>query len=411
MRRRYHTTKPIFLAGSACVLALLSQSYAADTQPQTGPLEFGTPAVNLAVGGTAYTTLSAAFQPDADHLHKNNISGAITLDTRLTLRPSADQILLLEGSFFAYHDRFTADNYENDFVQKVYASWISKIGQFDVGMADGAAYSLSLTGPVVDDEISPESHNTTFFPDINGRHLIIDSYALNSSVEVSFNYAKIAYYTPEWHGLTLGASYAPGEGKWVIPFVDAGSSHSGRQSNIWEIGGAYKTNLGRMTAAISGGAGFSHAVEADKSSQQKGLTDWSAGVEFSLPLTANDTLGFGGAYHVSNAFGFCIDDTRKNGQTDSAHVSLRYNHESWSFGTEYSDGTAYGGAVNEHIGVRAYAAAVGYRLNSNWQASLGWQQMRYNANTLFYNGATRIHMDAVFLHLHFDQAKPEITQL
>lgn len=404
-----HHNQLIFLAASSCALQMLFQPALADILPQAGPLEIATGQASLSVSGTAYTTLSAAFQPGAAGLRKNNISGALTLETRLVLRPVQDQTLVLEGSFFAYHDRFTSDNYENDFVQKVYVSWISKIGQLDIGMADGAAYSLSLTGPVVDDEISPESHNTTFFPDTNGRHMIIDSYALNSSVEVSFNYAKVAYYTPQWHGFTFGASYAPGEGKWVIPYVDAGQRHSGRQSQIWETGGRYETHIGPMAVQFSAGAGFSHVVAADKDSDQQGLTDWSLGTEFSLPLGENDTIGFGGAYHVSNAFGFCIDDTRRNAKTDSAHASIRYDHGNWSVGTEYSNGTARGGAEDNHIGVRAYAGIIGYRLNSNWHLNLGWQQMRYNGNTLFYNGTTHIHMDAVFLHLHFDIAPPELT--
>lgn len=390
-----------YLAG----MSLIAQGAVAYAQ-EIAPFQIGDDAAQLTVSGTAYATASAAFQPSAPNLEKNNISGAVTISAELALHPQADQTVLLESSFFPYHDRFTADNYENDFVQKVYGSWISPLGQLDIGMADGAAYSLGLTGPVVDDEISPESHNTTFFPDVNGRHLIIDSYALNSSVETSFNYAKIVYYTPEWQGLRFGVSYAPSEGKWVIPFVDYGTRASGRQTNIWEIGGAYHTKIGPLQANFSGGAGFSHIDKAEKGPDQAGLTDWALGAEFLLPLSELDTIGFGGAYHESNAFAFCITDVRKDGKTDSAHASIKYDHGNWSLGAEYSDGTAKGGNPTQNIGVRAYAAALGYRINSNWMASLGWQEMRYNANENFYNGSNRIHMDAVFLHLHFDVVQP-----
>lgn len=394
----------IYAAGLG--LAALASSACAG---EISPLQIGDGATVFTVGGSAYATAAAAFQPSARDLDADSVSAAALLTTRLVEQLGDGERVSVSGYFYLYHDRYSADNYDSDLVQKLYGTWVSSYGRLQIGMADGAAYALGLTGPVVDSEVSPESHNATFFPDPANHHVMVDHYAFNSTVETSFNYAKIVYYTPDWQGFHLGLSYAPSEGKWVIPFVDYGSRHSGRQSNIWEVGGAYQTMIGPVQANFSGGAGFSHVDKAEKEPGQAGLTDWALGAEFALPLGLQDTLGFGGAYHVSNAFGFCITDVRKNGQTDSAHASIKYDHGPWSLDAEYSDGTAKGGNPMQDIGVRAYASSLGYRVNSNWMLSLGWQEMRYKANEDFYNGSPRIHMDAIFLHLHFDVVQPVLS--
>lgn len=406
--RRIYGTGPHPSAALWAITSLMLLAQTAQAQ-EISPLQIGDGATRFTVGGSVYGTVATAFQPDAHDLGTKSISAAALLTTRLTQQLGDGEQLSLSGIFYPYHDRYSADNYGSDLVQKLYGSWTGAYGQLQIGMTDGAAYAMGLTGPVVDNEVSTETHNATFFPDPASHRVMVDHYAFNSTVETSFNYAKIAYYTPEWQGFSFGVSYAPGEGKWVIPFVDAGARHSGRQTNIWEVGGNYHTMIGPVQAAFSGGAGFSHASKADKDPHQAGLTDWALGAEFSLPVGEQDTIGVGGAYHVSNAFGFCIEDTRKDGKTDSAHASILYTHASWSFGAEYSDGTARSRMPLQNIGVRAYAASVGYRVNANWMVSLGWQQMRYHGSEDFYNGSDRIRMDALFLHLHFDVAQPALT--
>jgi hypothetical protein len=54
------------------------------------------------------------------------------------------------------------------------------------------------------------------------------------------------------------------------------------------------------------------------------------------------------------------------------------------------------------MGIHGYEASVGYTLNTNMALTLGWQQWNYaTAPGVFYNGLSRIKMDAGFLHLNF----------
>ena len=55
------------------------------------------------------------------------------------------------------------------------------------------------------------------------------------------------------------------------------------------------------------------------------------------------------------------------------------------------------------IGVKAYEVSLGYQINTNLQATVGWQELDYDqkGGGVFYNGAPQIDMNAAFLHLKF----------
>ncbi|MDE1938354.1 MAG: hypothetical protein KGI68_04990 [Alphaproteobacteria bacterium] len=354
--------------------------------------------LSLTIGGTAQGTAFAAHQPTAAGIDKTSATGALAITTALERDYDSGLALSLKGAFEAYHDKLSGDNYGDNFVQKVYGVAQTGLGRVELGMTDGAAYALAVTGPVVDDATSLDNPNATFFRDPTTGRAFNKVFTLNSAVESSLNYAKVSYYTPRLFGLELAASYTPSEGKDVIPFLSRGPQVSNRQKSIWEGAVSYSDYFGPFSVGFYGGLAVAHA-EA-KTPGHAGLTDWGVGSEIDYNINDDMKLAVGGAYRHSNTFAFDINDAQANGGTESAHLSTTLTYGPWIVGGEYGSGTADSPVSASIIGVRGVNASVGYVVNANLQATVGWQQLHYSRNAgAFYNGAPRIGMDAVFLHL------------
>jgi len=354
--------------------------------------------VSLSVGGQAQGTVFSADQPAAASLIQTGVTGEAVLTAALQRDYDSGLTLSLKTAFEAYHDKLSADNYGGDLVQKVYAQAQTGLGRVELGMTDGAAYALSITGPVVDGATSMDNSNATFFRDPSTGRAFTEIFSLNSAVESSLNYAKLSYYTPRLFGVQLGASYTPSEGKQVIPFLSNGPHIANRQKSIWEAAVSYSDYFGPLSVGFYGGIALAHADA--KTAGHAGLTDWGFGSELDYNINDDIKLAFGGAYRHSNTYTFDINDAVAGRQTNSAHLSATLTDGPWILGGEYGDGTAEGLVGDPVIGVRGTQASVGYVFNANLQATLGWQQMRYSRDVgAFYNGAPRIRMDAAFFHL------------
>lgn len=389
-----------YLLASAAFCAL-SAAAPAEEGGWISPYTTDISGLSVTVGGSAEASLFSSGQPEGANIDKNSGSGAATLTLGLERTYDSGLVLSLNTAFEIYHDRLSGDNYGSDLVQKVYGKAQTGLGIIEVGMTDGAAFALAVTGPVVDEEATLDNPNAVFFRDPTTGHAFTDAFTLNSAVEPSFNFAKISYYTPRIFGLQIGASYTPSQGKDVLPFVSTGPHVANRQESIWETAVSYSDTFGPFSLGLYGGAAFAHADEGRKTTGHAGLTDWAVGSEIDYPLNDDATLAVGGAYHHTNAYTFDINDVLSNGGTNSAHISAKLTYGRWAFGGEYGDGTADGDAMAPTIGVRGYETAIGYTFNDNLKASLGWQELRYSRNTgVFYNGNPRANMDAVFLHLH-----------
>jgi len=354
--------------------------------------------VSVSVGGQAQGTVFSADQPAAASLNQTGVTGEAVLTAALQRDYDSGLTLSLKAAFEAYHDKLSADNYGGDLVQKVYAQAQTGLGRVELGMTDGAAYALSVTGPVVDGATSMDNSNATFFRDPSTGRAFTEIFSLNSAVESSLNYAKLSYYTPRLFGVQLGASYTPSEGKQVIPFLSNGPHIANRQKSIWEAAVSYSDYFGPLSVGLYGGIALAHADA--KTAGHAGLTDWGFGSELDYNINDDIKLAFGGAYRHSNTYTFDINDAVAGRQTNSAHLSATLTDGPWILGGEYGDGTAEGLVGDPVIGVRGTQASVGYVFNANLQATLGWQQMRYSRDVgAFYNGAPRIRMDAAFFHL------------
>ena len=384
--------KAFLLAGMAAMIA--TPALAGDWTISPWTTNFSD--VSLTVGGRAQAAAFTAGQP-ATGIDKTSASGAATLTASLQRDYDSGLTLALKGAFEIYHDRLSGDNYGDDVAQKVYAVAQTGLGRVEIGMTDGAAYALAVTGPVVDDETTLDNANATFFRDPATGRAFVKSFALNSSVESSLNYAKLSYYTPRLFGVQLAASYTPSEGKDVIPFLSTGPRVANRQESLWEAAVSYSDTFGPVSLGAYGGAMFAHADGGTKTAGHEGLTEWGLGSEIDYNLNDDVKLAVGGGYRRSNAYSFNINDVQANGETSSVHLSATLSTGPWIVGGELGDGTAEG---TPKLGVHGVSASVGYVFNANLQATVGWQQLRYDRDAgTFYNGAPRIRMDAAFLHL------------
>ncbi|MGB8601435.1 MAG: hypothetical protein WCD42_04485 [Rhizomicrobium sp.] len=394
-----------FYAGATLIVALaFSPSLAAPVLPEISSYQTEADGLALTLGGAAQGTLSSAFQPDHHGLSQTLPAASATLLADLERDTDGGMILSLKSAFELYHDRLDSDNYGGDLVQKVYGQIQTGLGSLEVGMNDGVAYTLAVTGPVVDSEADLDNPNATFFRNPDGG-AVSTVFSLNSAVESTLNYAKFSYLTPKLFGVQIGVSYTPSAAKYVLPFADTAPRRAGRQENFWETAVRYDDDFGPFTVSLSGGAAFAHADTKTKTTGHEGLTDWSLGGQIAYPLDDATTLSLGGAYRRSNSYAFDIQNILSGGDTRSAHLSGKLERGAWSFGVEYGDGNADGGGDAPTLGLKGYETALGYRFNNNWLASVGWQQLDYSRQSgVFYNGAGRMELDALFLHLHFDTA-------
>ena len=383
------------LAGSALVLAMATPAQAAWDDWSLSPFTGSLGDLNYTVGGQVYGSVFDADQ--TGHFSKTNGTGAASLTTSVQRDYDSGLSLALKGQFELYHDKLSGDNYGSAFLAKLYGTAQTGLGRVDVGMADGAAYALAITGPSVNPEVTIDNPNATFFRDPSTGHAFINVFALNSAVESSLNYAKVSYYTPRLFGVQLGFSFTPSEGKDILPFVNNGPNVPNRQKSLWEGAINYSDNFGPVTLGVY--AGFTVGHGDRKTLGHAGVTDWAFGSQADWDIDDDTKLSIGGAFREANTYTFDINDALRAGATQSLHLSTVVTRGSWSLGGEFGNGGADGSLGLPTIGLHGYLVDAAYAVNSNLQISGGWQKYNYaRSSGTFYNGAPRISMDAVFLH-------------
>jgi hypothetical protein len=354
----------------------------------------------LTVGGSADGAVFGANQPNFPGLDESGVTGAASVYANLTRSYDTGMVIGLKSVFEVFHDRLSGDNYGSDLVQKVFGTVQTGLGRVEVGMTDGVGYALAVTGPVVDGVTSLDNPNATFYRDPSTGVAFINVFAPNTAVEPTYNYAKMAYYSPRLFGAQIAVSFTPSEGKDVIPFLNSGPQVPNRQRGIWEVVANYQGSSGRLSYSLSAAIALGHAT--DKTPGHHGLTDWALGAQGDYDLTDDMKLSFGGAYRQTNQYAFDINNALATGDTRVLHLGTTLTKGEWIVGGEYSTGSADGSLGSPTLGEHGAEASVGYVLNTNMQITGGWQQFRYSRNSgVFYNGSSRITMDALFLHLNF----------
>jgi hypothetical protein len=129
------------------------------------------------------------------------------------------------------------------------------------------------------------------------------------------------------------------------------------------------------------------------------LSDWALGAQLAYPV-GSVKLSLGGAYRDSNAYLLELNQVLTQGRTHASHLSATAEWGSWIAGGEYSLANAKGPVDYDITG---YQLSAGYKLNDNLQLTGGWQWYDYSRNAgVFYNGSTRLRMNAGFLLLSYE---------
>ena len=346
----------------------------------------------LTVGAAARGAVFSADQPGSGA----NLAGVAKLTARLQQTDDTGLTLGL-SSTVAVHDRLSFGRYDGDLLEKLYGEARTGLGTVRLGLADGASADLAVAGPVADTAVSLNDPSVTFFRDSNG-DAVANIFTLRTPGGPSSNYAKIVYESPNIFGVQLGLSFAPSEGKNVLPFLAAGPQVAGRQADMWEGGLRYTDDFGPLSLSAYSGASFGRAEH--KLPGQEGVSDYAAGLRGDYSINDDLTVSLGGAWHSTNAYAFDINRSYAGATTRIAHVSGGLTYGGWSSSLEYGTGVAGSVAGNARLGLNGMEAQLARTVSDSLLASVGWQHLIYGRDTgTFYDGSRRLSLDAVFFHL------------
>jgi hypothetical protein len=347
----------------------------------------------LDIGGVAGGALFSVNNHQATHT-----SGAVKLTPRLHRDFDSGLSLGFDTTITA-SDVLSRGRYNGDVFEKIYGDIRTGLGRAEIGQTDGAAYDLAVSGPKVDAAVSLDDPQTTFFQDPSTGHAFTDAFALRTEIGASSNYAKLAYVSPTLFGAQLAVSFTPSQGKEILPFLHKGPHVGGRQADIWEAAIRYSDQFGSLSVSAYGGVAEGRAEH--KAVGQEGVSDLGAGLRADYPVNDDLSLSLGGAWRQSNAYGFQIARSFQAATTTARQASASATYDDWMLGVEYGDGNAGAVPGAPRLGLTGYEATLGYSLSDSIQPALGWQHLNYDRSSgNFYNGASRIALDAVFLHLN-----------
>src|SRR3954470_4281161 len=105
-------------------------------------------------GGPAYRAYD--HQESSGEAH-TTLRAQRIFDTGLILGAGTD--------FLLYHDKFSGNQYGNDFVEKIFLFLQTGFGRVEVGEQDGVGYTLGLSGPITNEEVTLENRNISLFRD------------------------------------------------------------------------------------------------------------------------------------------------------------------------------------------------------------------------------------------------------
>lgn len=361
------------------------------------PVTLGVGNAELTLGAAARGAIFSADQPGS----AASLAGVAKLTARLQQTDDTGLTLSLNGTV-AVHDRLSFGRYDGDVLEKLYGEARTGLGTVRLGLVDGASAALAVAGPVADTAVSLNDPSVTFFRDNTGA-AVANIFTLRTPGGPSSNYAKLVYESPDLTsllgmGFRLSLSFAPSEGKNVLPFLAAGPQVAGRQADIWESGLQYSDNFGALSLSAYTGASFGRAEH--KAPGQEGVSDYAAGLRGDYSVSDDLTVSLGGAWHSTNAYAFDINNAYDKAATRIIHVSGGVTYGGWSSSLEYGTGVAGGVAGNARLGLNGMEAELARTISDSALVSVGWQHLIYGRNAgTFYDGSRRLSLDAVFLHL------------
>jgi hypothetical protein len=360
------------------------------------PPEFDIGDVSVKLGGNAGGVLFNAHQSAGPGFPRGYDIARSSGEARANIRAQRifDNGLIVGagGNFLLYHDSLSGDQYGNDFIEKAFVFVQTGFGRVELGEQDGAAYTLGLTGPITNDEVTLENRNISLFHDPIAGENFARFFESVAAVQSTSNYAKVNYITPRLLGIQIGASFTPETVRTPLPFTGNPLSDPDQQHNIWEVAASYTGYVSDFALGLS--AGYAQGSLKNRTIGTDDLYDWALGAQLAYMLS-DVRLSVGGAYRQSNAYLLQIDSALAHGGTHATHLSATAEWNKWIIGGEYSLADVTGPVDYDIYG---YQVSAGYRLNDNLQITAGWQWYDYRRNLgAFYNGLPRIDMNAGFL--------------
>ncbi len=376
----------------------LSGARAADlTDWNLSPASVSLGEFTATLGGSVSATGYWAGQ-DGGSDHAGTTASAL-LDARISRAFDNGWELAVRATFLPWSDQLSGDNYGNRFFEKDYVALQTQYGRLEIGQQDGAAYQLSVTGPKVDDPITIDDANVTYFRDPATGAAFTNIFQVRTGVFASENFGKLSYYTSRLYGVQLGGSYTPDETQHGLPFVGSAPKAADRETNILEAAANYSGDVGPASLALYSAVATGH--DAARTPGHNDLLDWGLGGEIDTEVD-DLKLAFGGGWRQSNAYTFAIDEAFRAGNTSSIRLSATATKGPWIAGFEYSDAVAGREPGLPALHETGYQPALGYVVNANLQLTLGWQYLRFTRDSgTFYNGKPEISLEAAFLHLQF----------
>ena len=395
---------------AAAGLAGASMADAAEAQTLADTLSFDPPFVYFGnyearlegfASGTVFTAQQEsgpAFTPGYDD---SGATGIVLASLRLQRLYDSGLITGMRTNILVARDELSSDAYGNDTLQKMYFYVQSGIGRLEIGQQDGAAYTLGFSGPQVDSHVSLENPDSFLFrnPVTGGRFSAFTKEI--TSVKSSSNASKISVISPRLFGVEVGLSYTPNLVKGPIPYLFGNPSNApNTQASIWEAAITYTRRLGETDAGIY--LGYARGALRNPTPGSGDIYDWAIGLQFQAEIVDDVELSWGGGFRSSSGYGFSPSTVYHSAPTQRVYLSAMAQYESWKLGGEYSNTHLDAASGVPEFIIDGYQATLGYVLNDNWQISTGWQFYHYERNIgAFYNGDSRINMNAGFVTLGF----------
>lgn len=362
------------------------------------PLDLMIGDIDLSLGGFAGGALGYSWQSegpsDPDGYDRGVASGELrswmraerTFDNGMVFGVRTDLLLL--------HDHLSGDIYGSDTLERLFGFVQTGFGRVEIGEVDGAGYSLALTGPEIDPQVSLEQRSISLFRDPDTGRDFGRFFEQVTAVQSSSNYAKINFLSPRLLGLQMGASFTPDTVRTPLP--GTGNPQMNAQHDIWEVAVNYTDYISDVAVGLS--AGYAHGSQRQPTALGDDLYDLSVGAEFAYSI--DDTkLTLGGAWRETNAWLLNVYDVQQGAATEGEHFSATAERGPWRLGAETSNAHATGQVDYDITG---YQVTAGYLFTSAIELTGGWQWYHYVRNSgTFYNGLPNIRMNAAYLGLSY----------
>jgi hypothetical protein len=266
----------------------------------------------------------------------------------------------------------------------------------EIGEQDGAAYTLGVTGPLVDQQVTLEGRNMSLFRNPTTGTDFAKFFHQITSVQTSSNYAKINYVSPRLLGIQVGASFTPQIVRSPLPFTGNPSDAPNQQRGIWELAASYTGYFSGV--AVSATGAFARGRMKNRTADSDDLYDWAVGTQIAYSFS-DAKITVGGAYRGTNAYLLEAEQVFSDSRSRLVQLSAAFEKTSWLVGAEFSRADIVGPV---DYGITGVQLTAGYKINTNMQINIGWQHYNYNRGPgVFYNGLSEISMNGGFLSLGY----------